>query len=56
MNEEKLLLEWLLSTEDIDFITEKSRGTKNRLKYGAQICHLRNTGHKRVQISSKASC
>ena len=44
MNEEKLLLEWLLSTEDIDFITEKSRGTENRLKYGAQICHLRNTG------------
>ena len=44
MNEEKLLLKWLLSAEDIDFITEKSRGTANRLKYGAQICHLSNRG------------
>ena len=34
MNDEKLLLEWFLSTEDIDFIIERSRGIENRLKYG----------------------
>lgn len=44
MNDEKLLLEWFLSTEDIDFIIEKSRGIENRLKYGVQICYLRNKG------------
>ena len=44
MNDEKLLLEWFLSTEDIDFIIERSRGIENRLKYGVQICYLRNKG------------
>lgn len=44
MNDEKLLLEWFLSTEDIDFIIQRSRGIENRLKYGVQICYLRNNG------------
>jgi len=44
MNEEKLLLEWLLSTEDIDFVIQRSRGTENRLKYAVQVCYLRQTG------------
>lgn len=44
MNDDKLLLEWFLSTEDIDFITQRSRGIENRLKYGVQICYLRNKG------------
>ena len=44
MNEEKILLEWLLSSEEIEFIIEKSRGVENRLKYAVQICHLRIKG------------
>ena len=44
MNEEKILLEWLLASEEIEFIIEKSRGTENRLKYAVQICHLRIQG------------
>jgi len=44
MNEEKILLEWLLASEEIDFIIEKSRGIENRLKYAVQICHLRIKG------------
>lgn len=44
MNDERLLLEWLLSGEDIEFVFEKSRGTTNRLKYAVQICHLRHKG------------
>lgn len=44
MNEEKLLLEWLLSTEDIDFVIQRSRGTENRLKYAVQVCYLKQTG------------
>ena len=44
MNDERLLLDWLLSTEEIEFITNKSRGSINRLKYALQICHLRNRG------------
>ena len=44
MNDERLLLEWLLSGEDTGFVIEKSRGTTNRLKYAVQICHLRHKG------------
>ena len=44
MNEEKILLEWLLVSEEVDFIIEKSRGAENRLKYAVQICHLRMQG------------
>jgi len=44
MSEEKLLLEWILSLEDIDFITDKSRGIENRLKYAVQICNLKHRG------------
>ncbi|WP_341753552.1 DUF4158 domain-containing protein [Candidatus Tisiphia endosymbiont of Dioctria rufipes] len=44
MNDEKLLLEWFLSKGDIDFIIKRSRGSENRLKYGVQICYLRNKG------------
>jgi hypothetical protein len=32
INDERLLLEWLLSAEDMEFVIEKSRGTENRLK------------------------
>lgn len=44
MNEEKILLEWLLSHEEINFIIEKSRGIENRLKYASQICYLKLNG------------
>ena len=44
MSDEKLLLEWLLSLEDIDFIIQRSRGTENRLKYAVQVCYLRQAG------------
>ena len=44
MNDERLLLDWLLSAEDIEFVTKKSRGSSNKLKYALQICHLRNRG------------
>lgn len=44
MSDERLLLEWLLSAEDIEFVVEKSRGSTNRLKYAVQICHLRDKG------------
>lgn len=44
MNDERLLLNWLLSAEDIEFVVEKSRGHTNRLKYAIQICHLRHRG------------
>ena len=44
MNNERLLLEWLLSAEDIEFIIDRSRGTESRLKYAIQICCLRQTG------------
>ena len=44
MNEEQILLEWILSHEEIEFIIEKSRGTENRLKYASQICYLKLKG------------
>ena len=44
MNDERLLLDWFLSAEDIEFVTKKSRGTTNRLKYAVQICYLKQTG------------
>jgi TnpA family transposase len=44
MNDERLLLEWLLSAEDIEFVIDRSRGTENRLKYAIQICCLKQTG------------
>lgn len=44
MNNERLLLEWLLSAEDIEFIIDRSRGTESRLKYAIQICCLKQTG------------
>lgn len=44
MSDERLLLDWLLSAEDIEFIVKKSRGQTNRLKYAVQICQLRHRG------------
>ncbi len=44
MNDERLLLEWLLSAEDIEFVIKRSRGTESRLKYAIEICCLKQTG------------
>ena len=44
MDEENIIIEWLLTGEEKEFITNKSRGTENRLKYAAQLCHLKLKG------------
>lgn len=44
MDEEKIIIEWLLTGEEKEFITNKSRGAENRLKYAAQLCHLKLKG------------
>lgn len=44
MNDERLLLEWLLSVEDIEFVIARARGTESRLRYAIQICCLKQTG------------
>ena len=44
MDEEKIIIKWLLTGEEKEFITNKSRGTENRLKYAVQVCHLRLKG------------
>lgn len=44
MNEKPIVLEWILSHEEAEFISEKSRGIDNRLKYASQICYLKLRG------------
>lgn len=44
MDEEKIIIEWLLTGEEKEFITNKSRGSENRLKYAAQLCYLKLKG------------
>ena len=44
MNEEKIIIEWLLTVEEREFVVNKSRGAENRLKYAAQLCHLKLKG------------
>lgn len=44
MNEEEILLGWILSHEEIEFISDKSRGIDNRLKYSSQIYYLKLRG------------
>ncbi len=44
MNEEKIIIEWLLTGQEKEFITNESRGIENRLKYAAGICHLKLKG------------